>query len=256
VELARDWRAKQPATGSSVAAGVNDLFQQFFYPRRQHFYGKHSVTNTALPVGTTKSQNAGIPLAQPPNVPITIVALEFNPSSANQEQEFVCISNPVPFAVDITGWKLDGGVQFTFAPGTVLPSNSIAYVSPNVRAFKSRAISPRGGQGLFVLGPYQGQLSARGETLRVINGFGQTVSSLSYTGAASAAQQFLRITELMYHPSPHAANTNADEFEYIELKNISTSVTLNLVGVRFTNGVSFDFTGSAVTSLVPGARSP
>jgi hypothetical protein len=240
--------------GSSVAAGVNDLLQQFFYPRRQHFYGRHSVTNTALPIGTTKSQNAGIPLAQPPNVPITIVGIEFNPSSANQQQEFVCLSNPAPFAVDITGWRLDGGIRFTFAPGTVLPSNSIAYVSPNVRAFKSRTTSPRGGTGLFVLGPYQGQLSARGETLRVVNGFGQTVSTFTYTGAASTVQQFLRITEIMYHPSPHAANTNAEEFEYIELKNISANVTLSLAGVRLTNGADFSFTGSAVTSLAPGAR--
>ena len=34
--------------GTSVTAGVNELLQQFFHPRRQHFYGKHSVTNTAL----------------------------------------------------------------------------------------------------------------------------------------------------------------------------------------------------------------
>jgi hypothetical protein len=240
--------------GSNVVSGVNDLFQQFFFPRRQHYYGRHSVTNTVLPIGTSKSQNAGIPLAQPPNAPLSIVGVEFNPASANQDQEFICISNPTPFAVDLSGWKVDGGVQFAFAPGTVLPSNSVAYVSPDVRAFKARTTSPRGGQGLFVLGPYKGQLSARGETLRILNGFGQAVSSLTYTGAPSPAQQFLRITEIMYHPSPHAANTNAEEFEYIELKNISTNATLNLAGVRFTNGVEFNFTGGAITSLAPGAR--
>ena len=40
----------------------------------------------------------------------------------------------------------------------------------------------------------------------------------------------------------------------IELKNISTNVGLNLGGVRFTNGIEFNFTGSAVTSLAPGQR--
>jgi hypothetical protein len=38
------------------------------------------------------------------------------------------------------------------------------------------------------------------------------------------------------------------------LKNVSTNVMLNLGGVRFTNGIEFNFTGSAVTSLAPGQR--
>ena len=128
------------------------------------------------------------------------------------------------------------------------------YVSPNTRAFKARASGPRGGQGLFVVGPYRGQLSARGETLRVLNASGQTVHSFTYPGQPSAAQQFLRISELMYHPSAHPANPDAEEFEYIELRNISTTTTLSLAGVRFINGVDFAFSGSAVTSLAPGAH--
>ena len=67
------------------------------------------------------------------------------------------------------------------------------------------------------------------------------------------AQRYLRITEIMYNPSPFLAFTNDEQqFEYVELKNISTNVTLNLAGVRFTNGIYFSFTGSAVTSLAPG----
>jgi len=49
-----------------------------------------------------------------------------------------------------------------------------------------------------------------------------------YPGAPSAAQQFLRITEILYHPSLLSGNTNgAEEFEFIELRNTSTSVTLD-----------------------------
>jgi hypothetical protein len=56
----------------------------------------------------------------------------------------------------------------------------------------------------------------------------------------------------MYHPSPVAGNTNsAEEFEYIELKNIGP-VVLDLNGARFTNGIAFSFTGGAVTTLNPG----
>ena len=72
-------------------------------------------------------------------------------------------------------------------------------------------------------------------------------------GNPSLAQRYLRVTEIMYNPSPLTTITNdAQQFEYIELKNISTNTTLNLTGVRFTNGIYFSFTGSAVTSLSPG----
>ncbi len=234
---------------------VNGLLNEFIGRRRTHFYGKHNVTNTALPVGITKASNAGIPISQPAASSVSIAGVEFNPATSNQLEEYICVTNPQPYAVDISGWKLDGGVSFTFKPGTVLPGNSVLYLSPDVNAFRARSATPRGGQGHFVQGPYQGQLSARGESLTITDTFGRQVSSNSYAGNPSLAQQHLRITEIMYNPSPLAGNTNdAQEFEYIELKNISGSVTVSLNGVRFINGVEFNFAGSAITSLLPGAR--
>jgi len=52
----------------------------------------------------------------------------------------------------------------------------------------------------------------------------------------------LRITEIMYNPPPPpAGNTNdADNFEFIELKNISGS-SLNLQGFRLGGGIEFTF---------------
>src|SRR6185503_2329935 len=119
--------------------------------------------------------------------------------------------------------------------------------SPDVVAFRARTSGPRGGQGLFVVGPYKGQLSARGEAIVIMDG-ARLVSSNNYAGAPSLAQQFLRVTELMYHPAPAGAGSpyGTEEFEYVELKNISASAAVNLIGVRFTNGIDFTFTaGSA-----------
>jgi hypothetical protein len=67
----------------------------------------------------------------------------------------------------------------------------------------------------------------------------------------------LVISELMYHPSsptPAEANagfTDQDDFEYIELQNVSPDVTLLLTDVRFTKGIDFDFAPG--TGLAPGA---
>lgn len=239
--------------GINLTNGVNILLTEFLNKRRAHFYGKHSVTNTALPVGISKTSNAGIPLAQPTNAALAIADWDYNPASGNQDQEYVRLDNPNSFAVDISGWKLDGGVQFKFQQGTVVPAGSAVCVSPNVRAFRARPSGPRGGQGLFVVGPYSGRLNAWGEFLTLSDRSGRLVSSNSFAGNPSPAQRYLRVTEIMYNPSPLTTITNDEQqFEYIELRNISTNTTVNLSGVRFTNGMYFNFSGGVVTCLSPG----
>ncbi len=242
------------ASNKPLTNAVDELFTQFINLRRNHWNATHSITNAAKPIGITPTSNAGIPLTQPTDVTLEVVALEFNPPSASQAQEFICLSNPAPLAVDISGWKLDGAVNFTFKPGTVVPSNSVLYLSPDLAGFRSRTTGPRSGQGLFVIAPYKGSLDARGETIVILNAAGQTNNSFTYVGAPSLPQQYLRITELMYHPGPTNVGSPyaQEEFEYLELKNIGP-VNLNLVGIHFTNGVEFAFrTNSALTNLAPG----
>jgi hypothetical protein len=70
-------------------------------------------------------------------------------------------------------------------------------------------------------------------------------------------QSNLMITEIMYHPGdPSPAEVGAgfveSDFEYLELQNISTTLTLDLGDVRFTKGVDFDFDSGAITTLAPG----
>lgn len=72
-----------------------------------------------------------------------------------------------------------------------------------------------------------------------------------------ALQDNLMITEIMYHPaSPNTAELTAgfseSDFEFIELQNISDSLTLDLSAVRFTKGIDFDFSDGIVTTLGPG----
>jgi len=62
----------------------------------------------------------------------------------------------------------------------------------------------------------------------------------------------LAITEIMYHPAPPASGTNeSGDFEFIELKNVGPQ-PLSLVGMCFTNGITFTFTTTnAITNLGP-----
>ncbi|MCH8923373.1 MAG: CotH kinase family protein, partial [Planctomycetes bacterium] len=78
---------------------------------------------------------------------------------------------------------------------------------------------------------------------------GELIASDSITVESTAhdtrVADALRITELMFNPAqlPGGAAFNNDDFEFIELKNIS-SEAISLEGVRFDNGVDFDFAGN------------
>jgi hypothetical protein len=82
---------------------------------------------------------------------------------------------------------------------------------------------------------------------RNLTGTGHPPISSPWSGASTATFYFdvppLRITEIMYHPAdPPSGNTNdADNFEYIEVKNISTTTSLNLNRFRIRGGIEFDF---------------
>lgn len=68
----------------------------------------------------------------------------------------------------------------------------------------------------------------------------------------------LVVSELHYNALPPTgaelgASLDKNDFEFIELMNVGAS-TLDLNGVRLADGISFDFTGSDVTTLAPGER--
>ncbi len=66
------------------------------------------------------------------------------------------------------------------------------------------------------------------------------------------------VSELMYNPPPASAAEEAagysdsDEFEFIRITNVSSD-TIGIEGLRFNDGIRFDFSLSAVRALVPGA---
>ena len=192
----------------------------------------------------------GIPHEQTSDPTIVFESFDQNPESGNQDEEFVELKNTSAEALDISGWTLQGGLVHTFRGGTVIPAGESLYVTPNSLAFRNRATGPRGGMGLFVQDGIDGHLSNRGETVELVNRDGIVIASLTTTDVASDVQNNLRVTELHYNP------TATDEsLEFIEVINISTTTTLDLNGVRITDGPSepFDFSTSDVKTLAPGA---
>ncbi len=219
-------------TAQTMAQAVTIMRDQYLPARRTFVLG-----------------HADLPASQSPTIVVIFGSVEVDPISHNQDEEYFSLTNPNGVAVDISGWQMTGAVDHTFKPGTVIPASGTLYVSPNVNAFRTRAVSPKGNEGRFIQGNYTGQLSTRGETLTLMDG-ARVVATTTYAGTPSLAQNALRITEIMYHPGLKVGDIyDADEYEYLELKNTGT-VAIPLAGIHFTSGIDFSFTSG---TLNPGA---
>ena len=202
--------------------------------------------------------------ASAPSPQIDIVSADPLPATGTQDHEHIRLANPGVESVDISGWTLwnPGKTSpfFTFPSGTVIPPESLSalgrpYVVRNLAAFRSR---PGAAATEFVLGEYDGQISARGETIELRDGplaGSRLVGSLATPSIPTAAQQFLRVTELMFAPAAPtpaelaaAPGTSAGDYEFIELRNTGAS-TLDLTNCAFTEGIGFVF---PAVSLAPG----
>ena len=219
---------------------LNKIINTEIPERRNELYNDFT---TSIP-----GESTVIPGAQPSNPSVLIDEVDYSPASGDQDQEYIRITNSENTEIDISGWSLSSGVTFTFPAGTVIPRNGEIYVSPKLEKFLTRATSPKAGERRLVTGPYQGHLSSFGEDIVLMNAQSNIIQTFSYVGNPSLVQRHLVISEIHYAPLGNA------DAEFIELYNTSTTETLDLTGVKFTNGIDFDFTGSSITSLAPLQR--
>jgi len=159
------WHNAQ-GTSQTFSQAVRDLETNYLDARRIHLYETHGVDNGGI-----------VPSAQPISATVEFGPIGLVTASVERDQEYLTLVNPNSFAVDLSGWTIDGPIQYRFAPGVVLPAGGTLYLSPNVVAFRNRAHSPTGGEGHFVQGNYVGRVSETGGLLRLVNAQGTLVDS-------------------------------------------------------------------------------
>ena len=239
-----------------------------FLPGRRDFFFRPVPPNSPGLNGVTLA-NQTFPASQPLVPNLIIEQVTPSPSTGvNQNHEHFVLRNPNNYAVDISGWTIGGDIAMTFQGGTVIPAQGATttqatnspYINQLIVANKpagirTRLTTPMANQYRMVTGPYDHQLSARGGVItlnRPNNAFDSTagytqVQSVPYTGTPTAQQDYLRITELNFRPSPPTAAELASlaglvggDFEFIELINAGPAA-LDLGGAWFEEGVEFTF---------------
>ena len=217
---------------ANMDAGIQDIWDNYVVPRREHLYVTHSVTNTAKTIGYGSNLNAGIPEAQSPietlapNISISnLTALDADEAEelgvAGQlyDTEVVVIRNDNAEVVDMSGWRLAFSVDFTFPAGTVCDANDSIYIVADRRAY---------------IDAHDAEL-----TDQVI------VGNAKFTGAGpvalydadgalvySAIPQTDELKYLRLHSFyGNTLDGDGDAGEWFTLTNISDSVTLDLADV-------------------------
>lgn len=100
------------------------------------------------------------------------------PAGVSNNLEFVELYNADTIFEDISGWRLTGGVSFTFPAGTVIPAGSFLAIAADPTALRAT------GSAGNVTGPFTGALNNSGDTVRLEDQSGAIKLEMTYSSNA------------------------------------------------------------------------
>ena len=107
----------------------------------------------------------------------------YHPARAS-DAEWIELHNVMAVDMDLSGWRITGGVNFRFPEGTTIRAGGFLLVASHPAALQSSA----GISG--VLGPWTGALNNSSETIRLVNRIGRVMDDFTTkTRAASLSRR-------------------------------------------------------------------
>jgi hypothetical protein len=98
----------------------------------------------------------------------------YHPLTNESELEWVELQNQLGVDIDISQWRLDGGIDFRFPEGTVISAGSYVVIASSPATLMNTT-------GLTnVLGPFANRLSNAGERLRLRNNNSRIIDEVTY----------------------------------------------------------------------------
>lgn len=105
---------------------------------------------------------------------IVITEIMYNPSSGNQDDEFLEIYNASDSTIDLNGWYFSNGIDLTFSNSTLINAGEYAIVSPSI--LQTQTTYSKTPIAIY----NNTSLSNSGETLTLKDNIGNIISSVTY----------------------------------------------------------------------------
>jgi hypothetical protein len=180
---------------------------------------------------------------------VVISEIMFHPDSGDVGDEYIELLNQGTQAVDLAGWKLNNGVDFTFASGT-LGAGQYLVVAANLAEFQANYPTVTN-----VVGDWSGRLSNSGERVTLVDAADVLVDTVSYADEGDwAFREFGRGRDLVesitrsgttatVRITDHGYN-NGDVIEISGADQPQYNGTFTVSGVVNTNATTFTITVS------------
>lgn len=99
--------------------------------------------------------------------------IHYHPADEEGDTEWVELRSLQGVDVDISGWRLEGGIEFQFPPGTITRGRGFVVVAANPGHASLTGAGARG--------PFSGQLDNDGGELRLVNNSGRVMDRVNYS---------------------------------------------------------------------------
>ncbi|MBN2507227.1 MAG: lamin tail domain-containing protein, partial [Verrucomicrobia bacterium] len=142
--------------------------------------GYAPVPGTDLFIRLRATDNAGLTVdaavvLRVVEIALNVVINEIHYNGANNTvfDEFIELHNPKAGAVDLSDWRLRGGVDFHFPAGTTIPPGGFLVVAQNPAVVQSV-------YGVAALGPWDGLLASEGERVTLRDPLDRVVDEVDF----------------------------------------------------------------------------
>ena len=106
--------------------------------------------------------------------PVVFNEIMYHPQTNEPALEWVELQNQMSVDIDISGWSLDGGIEFRFGEGTIIRGGGYLVIALSPAALMAASGLPS------VLGPFSNRLSNAGEQLRLRDNNDRVMDDVTY----------------------------------------------------------------------------